>query len=173
MTVHRRHLFAPFFVIAILSSGCDDAGERTRGVNFVGPSVLTSSPAFLSRAFMVQPAFIDPLLLTGPLCPTRPPFLAPLTVVFRGDGRSGFLLSQVQMQFVDRAGVLGGLLTFERTDLVHRFGSTTLPAFGTRAFPFEFPFGCVGLPTGTLTVLMLAADSRGRENSMQVQVPIR
>lgn len=163
----------PCVLGALLSFGCDDPGDRNRGVNVVGPSVLTPSPALLSRAFLVQPAFIDPLLLAGAVCPTRPPFLAPLSVVFRGDGRSGLFLSQVHVQFVDRGGILGGSMMFGRTDLVHRFGSTTLPAFGTRFFPFEFPFGCVGLPTGMLTVVVLAGDARGRESSTRLQVPIR
>jgi hypothetical protein len=64
-------------------------------------------------------------------------------------------------------------MTIPRQDLIHRFGSTALPAFGTRAFPFSFPFGCVGLPIGTLTVIVSAGDSLGRGSSATVQLDIR
>jgi hypothetical protein len=103
---------------------------------------------FVSCGVQVDPALIEPVPIPGASCPNHPPFLAPISVVFRGDGRSDLSLTQVQIQFVDRTGLGGGVMTIRRQDLIHRFGSTALPAFGTRAFPFSFPFGCVGLPTG-------------------------
>ena len=83
-------------------------------------------------------------------------------------------LSDVQMQFVDTAGIRSGTLRLGRPELATRFGSTTFPAFGTRTFPFSFPFGCGGfLPTGTLTVIVLAGDSRGREHRTVAHLPVR
>jgi hypothetical protein len=122
---------------------------------------------------MVQPAFIDPIFIPGGFCPTVPPFLAPFAVVFEGDGRSDRFFSQVHTQFVDHFGVLGGSMVLTHTQLETRFGSTTIPAFGNRAFPLSFQFGCVGTPTGLLTVTAFAKDGAGRETSRRMQVPIR
>jgi hypothetical protein len=157
----------------LASFGCNDPGNRHGGVNVVGPSILTAPSVLRSAAFVVQPSFLDPLRISGAVCPIRPPFLAPLSLGFRGDGRSGLFLSGVQMQFVDRTGILGGSMTFGRTDLVQRFGSIRLPTFGTHFFPFEFPFGCVGLPTGTLTVIVFMGESFGRESRATLHVPVR
>ena len=159
--------------ILLASFGCDDAGDSRRGRIVAGSSMLTGPSALLSSPFLVQPSFLDPLLIHGSVCPTRPPLLAPLSLGFQGDGRSSLFLSSVHMQFVDRTGVPGGSMSFGRTDLVQRFGSIALPASGTRFFPFEFPFGCVGLSTGTLTVIVLAGDSFGRESHTTLKVPIR
>jgi hypothetical protein len=172
MSFHRLPVLVPFFVLAALSSyGCDDNGTTSVLSNGVGPSPLPPTAAFVSRAVQVDPAFIEPVPIAGSVCPQQA-FLAPMSVVFHGDGRSDLSLTQVQMQFVDSAGIVGGMMTIPRFDLVHRFGSTALPAFGTRTFPFSFPFGCVGLPTGTLTVIVFAGDSFGRETSARVRVGV-
>jgi hypothetical protein len=164
-----------WIVVAILLAtfGCDDAANRRPGVIVAGSSMLTGPSALLSTAFLVQPSFLDPLLISGAVCPTHPPLIAPLSLGFQGDGRSSLFLSSVQMQFVDRTGVPGGSMIFDRPDLVQRFGSITLPASGTRFFPFEFPFGCVGQPAGTLTVTVSAGDSFGRESRTTLRVPVR
>jgi hypothetical protein len=159
--------------ILLASFGCDDSGIRRPGSIVAGSSSLTGPTAFLSSPFLVHPSFLDPLLIRGAVCPTRPPLLAPLNLGFQGDGRSSLFLSSVHMQFVDRTGVTGGSMIFGQPDLVQRFGSIALPASGTRVFPFEFPFGCVGLSTGTLTVVVVAGNSFGRESRTTLRVPVR
>jgi len=173
MSIHMP-LLVPFLLLAALSSyGCADDDTTSDLSNGVGPSPLPSTAAFVSRAVHVDPAFIEPLSIAGAVCPNHQPFLAPMSVVFHGDGRSDRSLTQVQMQFVDRTGAIGGVMTIAQHDLVQRFGSTSLPAFGTRRFPFSFPFGCAGLPTGTLTVIVFAEDSLGREISARMHVGVR
>ena len=161
--------------ILLASFGCDDAGTGNprRGSIVAGSSMLTGPSDLLFSPFLVQPSFLAPLLVGGAVCPTHPPLLAPLSLGFQGDGRSSLFLSSVHMQFVDRTGIPGGSMIFGQTDLVQRFGSIALPAAGTRFFPFEFPFGCVGLSTGTLTVTAVAGDSFGRERRTSLQVPVR
>lgn len=174
MSKHSLPVLVPLFLLAALTSyGCDDNGTTSVVSTGVGPSPLPSTAAFVSRLVQVHPALIEPVSIAGAVCPIHQPFLAPMSVVFRGDGRSDLSLTHVQMQFVDSTGVVGGMMTIPRLDLVHRFGSTALPAFGTRTFPLSFPFGCVGLPTGTLTVIVFAGDSLGRETTARVSVDVR
>jgi hypothetical protein len=159
---------------ALSHYACDDNGA-TPSVNAVGPSPFRPRAGFVNvaRGDLVQPSFIDPIFIPGGLCPSVPPFLAPFSVVFDGDGRSDRVFSQVHMQFVDHFGVLAGSMVLTQTQLATRFGSTTIPAFGTRAFPLSFQFGCVGTPTGLLTVTAFTVDGAGRETSSRAQVPMR
>ena len=175
MALRRRSIF-PFLVLSAVLSlcACEDNGGTLR-VNAVGPSPLAPTAGFVNvqRGAMVQPAFIDPVFVPGGFCPTVPPFLAPFSIVFEGDGRAERFVTQVHMQFVDHFGVLGGSMVLTHAQLATRFGSTTIPAFGTRAFPLSFPFGCVGAPTGLLSVVALAVDAFGHETSTRTQVRIR
>jgi len=174
MSIHHLRVLLPLVLLAALSSyGCADDDTTTVLSNSAGPSPLSSTSAFVSRAVQVEPAFIEPVPIPGASCPNQQPFSAPVSVVFQGQGRSDLSLTQVQMQFVDRTGIRGGVMTIPRQDLIHSFGSTALPAFGTRSFPFSFPFGCVGVPTGTLTVIVFAGDTLGRGSSATVHADIR
>ena len=189
MRILHACMLAPVVMLGVLSSfGCDDSDSASDRVNAVGPSPVgsaqfdsrgvgprpPSSDLFVNRGDMVQPALIRAQRVGEAFCPGRPPFLAPFDVVMQGDGRPDLFLSGVQMQFVDTAGVRSETLRLGRPELVTRFGSTAFPAFGTRTFPFSFPFGCGSfLPTGTLTVIVLAGDSRGREHSSVAHLPVR
>ena len=183
MSASRRRFasYIPLMLAAALSSfGCDD--ETTgRGRGF-GPSTLRPQAAVslqrqgavnVQRGEMVQPTFIEAARTTSAFCPARPPFFAPFTVVFDDVGRSDLTFSVVEAQFVDTLGVVGGLMTLGPTDLPSRFGSTALPAFGSRAFPFSLPFGCAGHPTGTLNVVVVTADSRGQRTSTTLRTAVR
>ena len=174
MPILHARMLAPLLILGVLSSfGCDDNGSASDRVTVVGPSRF-SSGLFVNRSTMVEPALIQVQRVGEAFCPGRPPFLAPFNLVMQGDGRSDLFLSNVQMQFVDTAGIRSGTLALGRPELATRFGSTTLPAFGTRAFPFSFPFGCGSfLPSGTLTVIVLAGDSRGREHRTVAHLPVR
>jgi hypothetical protein len=172
MQILQLRVLAPLLALAVLSGvGCDDNGSTGVAINGTGPS--PNQARSVSRGAMVQPAAIDVQHVGGGFCPNNPPFLAPFSVVFEGDGRSDLFLSNVQVQFVDTAGTRAGTMTFGPPELATRFGSTTLPAFGRRAFPFLFPFGCVGLPSGTLTVIARTRDSGGRESRTTTHVPVR
>jgi hypothetical protein len=172
MTLRRRSFLPVLLTAALSQSACDDNGATLR-VHATGPSPLVPTARFVARGGMVQPASIDPIFVSGGFCPTVPPLLAPFTVVFDGDGRSDRFFSQVQAEFVDHFGVLAGSMVLTHTQLATRFGSTTIPAFGTRAFPLSFPFGCVGAATGFLNVAVVTIDGFGRETSSRMRVPIR
>lgn len=174
MQILQLRAVAPLLVFVLLTTaGCEDNGSKTLLFNGgTGPSPR-SDPQFVSRGVMVQPTSIEAHRVGDPLCPAHPPFLAPFNVVFEGDGRSDVFLSSVQMQFVDLAEMRAGVTTLGRPELDARFGSTTLPAFGTRVFPFSFPFGCAGLPGGTLTVIVHSGDSSGRESRTVRRIRVR
>ena len=142
------------------------------------PSPLPPPPnplsgTFVSRGVFVQPAAIQAVPVSTAFCPFQQPFLAPFNIVFVGDGTSDLFLSTVQMQFVDLAEIRAGTRTLGRPELAVQFGTTVIPTFGTRAFPFAFPFGCDVLSTGTLTVIVVVADSRGREARIVRQLVVR
>ena len=173
MPVLRMCVAVPILIsVATLSYGCDDNGSTSVLSNGVGPSAFADAP-FVSRGGMVRPSSVDVQRVLDPACPARPPLLAPFSIAFDGDGRSDVFLRDVQMQFVDSAGIRAGTMTLGPSDLAARFGSTTLPAIGTRVFPFAFPFGCTGLPSGTLTIVVLAGDARGRESRTVTHLPVR
>ncbi len=161
MPILHARMLAPVFMLGVLSSfGCYGSGSASDVVTGVGPSPFTSEPfdsrgvgpqphssgIFVNRGTMVQPVSILAHRVGDAFCPGRPPFLAPFNVVRQGDGRPDVFLSDVQMQFVDTAGIRSETLRLGRPELATRFGSTTFPAFGTRTFPFSFPFGCGKLP---------------------------
>ena len=186
--LHARTLAAVFILGVLSSFGCDGSGSASDLVNGVGPSPVASAPLdsrgvaprpsssglFVNRGAMVQPALIQAQRVGEAFCPGRPPFLAPFNVVMQGDGRPDLFLSDVQMQFVDTAGIRSETLRLGRPELATRFGSTKFPAFGTKTLPFSFAFGCGNfLPTGTLTVIVLAGDSRGREERTVAHLPVR
>ena len=189
MRILHACMLAPLFMLGVLSSfGCDGDGSSTDPVFVAGPSPLASGPfdprgagsrppssgLFVNRLDMVQPALIRTQRVGEAFCPGRPPFLAPFNVVMQGDGRPDVFLSDVQMQFVDTAGIRSETLRLGRPELATRFGSTTFPAFGARTLPFSFPFGCGSfLPTGTLTVIVIAGDSHGREERTVAHLPVR
>ena len=189
MPILHARVLASLFILGVLSSfGCDDNGSPSASLNAVGPSPFASggfdsrgsgprppSPGlFVNRATMVQPVLIQAQRVDDAFCPSHPPFLAPFNVVVQGDGTPGVFLSGVQMQFVDAAGIRAGTLSLGRPELAVRFGSTTIPAFGTRALPFSFPFGCAsGLTSGTLSVVVVAGDTRGREHRTVTHLAVR
>src|SRR4026207_1803565 len=101
MAIHHLRVPLPLVLLAALSSyGCADDDTTSVLSNGVGPSPLSSTSAFVSRAVRVGPAFTEPVRIPGASCPNEQPFLAPISVVFPGQGRSDLALTQVQMQFV-------------------------------------------------------------------------
>jgi hypothetical protein len=182
MSIHR--LLAPLCLLATLSSyGCDDNGRTDDRVDRIGPSAITfnsrfgesaiNSTGFFSRSVTLQTTVITPQRITGAACPTRPPFLAPIRILARGNGQSDLFVSQVQMRFVDRTGVFGGWMTIAQPQIVELLGSTRIPPLGTRSFPLSFPFGCIGQPAGTLTVVVFTADSSGHEVRTPLSMSVR
>ena len=173
---HRVSLVMALVIGAALSlAACDDSDTRGLALNGVAPSPLPPprGAVNVSRGAAVEPAFIEAVSVPHFLCPAVPPFRAPFTLILDGDGRTDVFLSTVQMEFVDRTGVIGGMMTFGPSDLVSRFPYTALPATGGRAFPFSLPFGCAGQGVGTLRVTSVATDSAGRQRRSTVAVPVR
>ena len=165
-----RALIAPLlfiFLAALSSFGCD-VGNTTR----IGPSSVTPKDRFVSSSITV-PNEISALAVPAAFCPFASPFLAPASVVVRADGTSDLFLRDMQLRFVDRAGVTGAFRTISSVEMTSLFGSTLVPAFGTRTFPVTLPFGCVGGITGTLFINVTALDRTGRPNLISLQTNVR
>jgi hypothetical protein len=76
------------------------------------------------------------------------------------------------MQFTDARGALAGSHTFTQANLTTLFGSTGVAALSVRTFPLSFPLGCAGVPFGTLGVVVVVADSDGRERRSSHRVHV-
>jgi len=171
MSIHR----ASSVVCAVLASAlcaiaCDD--DRTTTVS--GPSVAGrngGARASASQSITVSPSQISPIVL-GTSCPDAR-FVAPFTLGISGNGFTDLFLAQVDMQFVDRIGVTTPMLSISRAALIERFASTRITALETRAFPFQFPFGCTNAPSGTLTISVVLADAQQRERRTSMTMPVR
>jgi len=165
-----RVLIAPFLCVslaALSSYGCDN-GDATR----IGPSSATTDARFVSSSVTV-PNEVAILPVPAAFCPFASPFLIPASVVVRAGGATDLQLLEMQLRFVDGAGVTGAFRTFAGPELRTMFGSTLVPAFGTRTFPVSLPFGCVGGTTGTLFIQVAASDLTGRRNLSSVQLNVR
>jgi hypothetical protein len=183
MYINRSRLLGLLCVLATLSSyGCDDKDVRNDRIAPIGPSRISFNgigqtpvnPFDISGGAMaVQPAVAVPQPIAGARCPTRQPFQVPFSILGTGRGRSDLFVNEVQMRFVDRAGVVGGTMTMARTQLADRFGSTELPAVGTRSFPLSLAFGCLGRPVGTLEVVVLTGDSRTHDMRTSLSIDVR
>jgi hypothetical protein len=179
MSFHESRVFAALCLLVMVASyGC---GEY-RPARGVGPSPVSfgasdTSPVnsidFFARGVSLQPASIIPQPVARPACPEHPPFRSAISIVANAHGASEIFLSHVEMQFVDRAGVVGGSMTFAEPQLVELFGSTRIPSFGSRSFPFSFGFGCAGNRAGTLAVIIVGRDSNGRERRVSLTRPVR
>lgn len=164
---HRFALAA--LVTALATAGCDDLSVRTS----IGPSELAPAGLFTSAQVGIRPAPIDPVFVGAPLCPARPPYLAPFDlVVHAGDGveRS---VHQFQLQFVDTFGRLGASRRIDRPEIVSLFGSPRIPAFGSRSFPLSLPIGCAGLTTGVISVIVVTADASGYQRRLSLDAAVR
>jgi hypothetical protein len=169
MSVSRTIRLTAFLVFTALSSYACDDGNVTR----INPTRVDSNARFVNAAVAVRQFEISPVTVSGGLCPTVPPLLAPVDLVISADRTTDLRLRQVQLQFVDRFGTIGGFRSLDALDLAGLFGTTVVPALGTRTFPLSLPFGCVGAQIGALNVTVTASDVLGRESRTALQVPVR
>ena len=153
---------------ALSSFACDD-GNATR----IGPSSVQTDARFVSRSVTVTPDLIAAVPVPGAFCPAVSPFLLPLSLVIRADGATDLFLREVQMQFFDAAGTRGAFRTINGPELSTLFGSTLIPAFGSRTFPVSLPFGCIGGHTGNLAIQVVAFDRLGVQAMNSLLVPVR
>ncbi|HEY3160622.1 MAG TPA: hypothetical protein VGJ78_16770 [Vicinamibacterales bacterium] len=165
-----RAFIGPFLCIslaALSSFACDD-GTTTR----IGPSGVKTDARYISSSVTVANE-IAAVPVPAAFCPFTSPFLLPASVVVRADRGTDLQLRQMQFRFIDIAGVTGAVRTIDGAELMTLFGSTLIPAFGTRTFPVTLPFGCVGGTTGTLFIQVAALDLVGRQNLTSLRVNVR
>ena len=146
--------------IAVAPACDDDAANSIGGVD----SVRRNSLVF------VESPVVEAVGLPDATCP-GPVFSVPFNVVVSADSQSDLFVTQMQMQFVDHTGVRSPERMVTRAALEERFGSTRVAASESRRFPLDFSLGCVGSPDGTLTIVIVFADSqRERQTSTIVNV---
>ena len=151
--------------VTLAMVGCDD-GKTTR----IG--VISPSAAFVNQSVSVAAPTVQSVPVPNAACP-QSRFFAPFDLVVAADSVSDVFLTQIQMQFIDRAGALTPPTMITQPNLSQQFGSTRVPAAGSRTFPLRFPFGCTATPPGTLSLVVLTTDSQRRERQTPLRVPVR
>jgi hypothetical protein len=139
----------------------------------IGPSTVTTNERFVSRSVSVIPTEVTALAVPASFCPFGSPFLAPVTLVIHAGGPTDLRFDGLQGQFFGSEGTQGPITEINSVQLSNMFGSTIIPAFGTRSFPVSFPFGCVGGQTGTLFLQVGASDLTGQRTTTPLQVNVR
>jgi hypothetical protein len=75
--------------------------------------------------------------------------------------------------FTDTAGITAPPITLPAPVLTEQFGSTLIAARSARSFPFNFPLGCFTRRAGTLIIVIVTVDDRGREDVNELRVPVQ
>lgn len=165
MSIRRALSVVTLVVLAVVAAACDDDnGSRT----MIG--VTDPSAAFSNRLDSIAASAVSFASVPGAFCP-QPPFLGSFNLIISA-GSADLFLRSVQSTFVDQTGVRSPTTTIMQSTFSDRMGSI-IPASGTRTFPLQFPFGCAGVPPGTLNVVAVTRDSRNRDRQMSFDVPVR
>jgi hypothetical protein len=182
MSIPQSRLTAlVLFLAALWSYGCDANGGTVARFRGTGPSPvgftgfgdsLVHSNDFFSRGVTFRVGTISAYRVFDGGCKRDVGLAAPVTIVTTGIGTDLFL-NHLDMRFVDHTGVFRGSFALGPSELAERFGSTRIPPLGTRAFIVPFEFGCVGQPSGTLTVSVVARDGFGRQLSTSSPLLVR
>jgi hypothetical protein len=168
---HRLLAIALVLSAAFSSAACHDNGSGSSAL--AAPSAALQGPRFIARGDVVQPAVVDVHSIADPLCAPTPAFLAPFSLILGGGGVHDLVLSRIEMDFLDTTGARRGSFAIAQPEIVTRFGSTRIPAFGTRTFPLAFPLGCGGFFPGTLDVVVVTGDPDGRTTRRRFEIPVR
>lgn len=168
MTACRVFIALCVSLAALSSFGCED-GNTTR----IGPSRINSrAPSFVSSSVNVQSVDISALSVPGSVCPVTSPFFAPFNLVIQAGGAAELHLQQVQMQFVDILGSAESFTELGSPQLATMFGTTVIPPFATRTFPFALPFGCAAGRVGVVNIVAVT-DADGHAGTISLRVNVR
>ena len=169
MLINRALPIAFAAVSALTGSACEEGAVRTS----IGPSHLALDARFVSRAVSIEPNVLRARSVHDGACPTRQQFTLPFDLFVRAEGASALSVSEVRVRLSDRRGRRRLERAFAGTRLVGLFGSTLVPPFARRTFPFAFPLGCEGFQDGTLSVVVFTLDAHGRESRISARADVR
>jgi len=150
----------------IVAMGCNGT---ERGV--LDPTPLGTGPTTSSAR--INPSFLGVQPVAQPFCPSVPPFVGSLSLEVQASGHVDVLLNEVRMTFIDSFGITAPPVTLPAPALTRQFGSTLIEARSQRAFPFTFPIGCFTRRAGTLVIVVVIVDDRGREEILEARASVR
>src|SRR5688500_13001712 len=158
------------FALAVLAAAMAGCTSTEPGVSDTRPSAFGVGS---SAAMEVVPAVITARPNSRVSCPESPPFVGSLSVNIRA-GVSALTLSEVRLRFTDTVGGLSApQITLPAPIPTQQFGSTLVAARAGTSFPFSFAFGCGSGRNGTLVVIVVTTDDRGRNNINEMQVRVQ
>ena len=163
----RRHLSGAILIAAALvASSCSDSKLPTTPTTFgVAGTSSSASISALSDNIVAQP-------VGNFFCPTVAPFTAPFVVVVHSNGISGLVVTRLQMQFTDSAGMHMPTVTLPAPVPIQEFGSELTAARELR-FPLTLGVGCGVGRAGVIVVGFDAHDRSGHKTSGQTKIMVR
>ncbi len=147
--------------------GCSDTDIRSAATSPSGFGIANSLTA------EIAPSLISSRPNSGSSCPDVAPFVGSLSVKIRTGNDFGVRLREVRLLFTDTAGITAPPITLPAPVLTEQFGSTLIAARSARSFPFNFPLGCFTRRAGTLIIVIVTVDDRGREDVNELRVPVQ
>lgn len=157
--------FAVVLAVSAVAAACSDTEMR----------FAATSPTAFGMSNPLTAEIAPKLISSRPTgrfgCPDFSPFVGSLTMNIR-TGDFGVSIREVRLLFTDIDGITAPQITLPAPVLTEQFGSTLIAARSARAFPFSFPLGCFSRRAGTLIIVIVTVDDRGRENTNQLRVEV-
>lgn len=157
--------FAVVLAVSAVAAACSDTDIRFAATSPTGFGISNSLTA------EIAPSLISTRPTGLSSCPQFSPFVGSLTMNIR-TGDFGVSLREVRLLFTDINGITAPPITLPAPVLTQQFGSTLIAARSARAFPFSFPLGCFSRRAGTLIIVIVTVDDRGRENTNELRVGV-
>src|SRR5262249_22128336 len=131
---HRR-LALGVLVFAALATSCSSTDAPTN------PTPLHSSAntqvSLSSRATTIIPQPVPTFF-----CPTVSPSLVPITVIVDPNGRTGVVVTQIQLQFTDTTQRTQPTITLPGPVPITQYGDALAASRNALAFPVSLGIGC-------------------------------
>lgn len=147
---------ASLVVAAVLAMSCSNTDARLAPT---GPTLVSSESAQSATLEMIAPTVHRTISFGG--CPATSPFTAFLGVSVRA-GDISIAVVEIGVRFVDTSGMQAPQITLPAPVPTTQFGTALIQARGTQTFPLTLGLGCGVGTRGTVTVIVITRDGRGR-----------
>lgn len=166
--VHRgsRPITLGALLLAALAASCSDTAP-THPTVFISTnsSVRAVTIGTTATTVIAQP-------VSNFICPVVSPFFVPITVVVNPNGRTGVVVTQIQLQFTDSTRQSAPIITLPGPVPITQFGDALEASRNALAFPLTLGIGCGVGTTGTVLVIVNGHDGTGMPVNGQVSVNV-
>jgi hypothetical protein len=152
---------------SLAAAGCSKSDED---VTLTGPSALQVGSG--AEIATLTPT-VTAIQLSGTArCPDVHPLRIRPNLTIRSVDEDTLFINEIRMRFTDRFGVTAPQVTLPAPVLTTQYGTALINAREARTFPLDFNFGCGTGRTGTLAVLIVLRDGRGRDRTVDLRAVV-